>query len=193
MRTSRGGGQSLPPYSFPHSGPCLVAGNARCLPDDLKRAQEIFPDAPIIAVNGASREVLAFALYSRHPERFVARGFEWIKWQFKLHDEFTVHGCNKEKSGDLPYVDYWWIDSGGGGGSAWGARKLGWLMGFDLVILCGCPLEPGPYVGGHGLGGVMTRQEICATMFQEIQEDAGWHEGVSSMSGRTAELLGTPD
>ncbi|MCR4306560.1 MAG: hypothetical protein NUV42_01175, partial [Candidatus Yonathbacteria bacterium] len=77
--------------------------------DDIERARSLFPSAPIIAVNGASREVKAIALYSCHPHRFVEKGSEWIRHQRRLFGEgFTVHSSNKAKHGDLPYVEYWW-------------------------------------------------------------------------------------
>jgi len=159
---------------------CIVAGNAACLHDDLKKAG----DYPIIAVNGAAREVKAIALFSQHPERFIS--LRWIHWQKKFGHEFTV---NSVGSGDLPYIDHWW-DIPLGGGSAWLARKFAVSIGFDRIILCGCPMEPGPYVGNHNLGGFMHRKEVVDDLFQQIKSDTQWHEGCTSMSGATKRLLG---
>ncbi|KKK62181.1 hypothetical protein LCGC14_3006910 [marine sediment metagenome] len=157
-----------PPYRVEHSGTVLVCGNASCLSDDLERSQSFFPDAPIIAVNGASREVKAFALFSQHPERFVQFGHEWIRRQNKFH--------------------YWW-DIELGGGSAWGARKMAHYMGFDTVILCGCPLEIGNYASGQP-GMLMTRKNVIDDLRFSIERDVKWHGGVYSMSGWTKEFLG---
>ncbi len=190
FRTLRGDGKAVPPYSLVHSGPCLVAGAAFNLHDDLARAWAIYPNAPVIAVNGASREVKALALYSCHPERMVAYGHDWIKHQKRLFgDDFTVHsgvfvaGCG--------HVDHWWEDVHGPGGGAWGARKLGWLMGFDPVVLVGCPLVPGSYAG-HRPGKRMTKLAVVEGFCRSIASDTEWHEGAYSMSGRTAEILGMP-
>ncbi len=159
---------------------CIVAGNAWTLHKDLEKAG----DYPVIAVNGAAKEVKAFALYSHHPERFVA--LHWIHWQRRnFGDGFTV---NAPGSGDLPYIDHWWPVKRTGG-SAWGARKVAKLMGFKKVILCGCPMEAGPYVGNHGLGGLMHRPEVVDNLFSQIEKDKEWHEGCISMSGRTKALL----
>lgn len=184
------GGASRSPYLFTHSGPCIVAGNAFCLHDDLKDAWGKFPDAPVIAVNGASAQVRAIALFSYHPARFNEAPFRWVAKQRKFHNGFTVHGATFHE--DMPWVDYWWPPiSGSRGGSAWGARKLASLMGFSPVILCGAPLVPGNYAGNK-LGLLMGRQSVVDQLLSEIEEDRGWHPGVLSMSGRTRALLGSP-
>ena len=149
----------------------------------------MFPDAPAIAVNGAAREVEALALYSKHPERFVSA--RWMHHQRrKFGDGFTVHGSNVEKHGALPHVDHWWEDARGGGGSAWGARKLAWLMGFEPVVLCGCPLDAGVYVGNYSLGGLMARGDVIGQLRAGIEAEPEWHEGAYSMSGWTRDFLG---
>ncbi len=177
--------KASPPYRVEHSGTVLVCGNAFCLSDDLERSHSFFPNAPIIAINGASREVKAFALFSQHPERFVKFGHEWLRRQRKFHNDFTVHASGK---GELTYIDYWW-SIGLGGGSAWGARKMAYYMGFDTVILCGCPLEIGNYASSQP-GMLMTRQNVIDDLRSSIERDVEWHGGVLSMSGWTSELLG---
>lgn len=165
-----------------------MAGSALCLEDDLARARAIYPDAPVIAVNAAAREVKAIALFSFHPDRL--KSFRWIEFQRKLHDDFTVHGRGAPQA-DCPWVDHWWLDCGGGGSSAWGARKLAWLMGFDPVVLSGCPLTPGPYVGWRP-GQLMTRQNVMDDFYAQIESEPEWHEGVTSCSGWTMERFGSP-
>ena len=185
--STEGGREILPPFSF--TGSCIVAGNAWCLHEDLAAARKIIGDSPVIAVNGASREVKAIALYSVHPQRFIEKGSEWLRHQRRLFgDGFTVHSSNKPKHGDLPYVQYWWTIPGGGG-SAWGARKVAKLMGFDTVVLCGCPLLPGNYTG-HRMGLNMTKPEIVGQYASEIASDTDWHKGCYSMSGKTRDILG---
>lgn len=186
----KGGGVSSPPFPMRYSGDCIVAGNAEGLHDDLAAAREILGDVPVIAVNGASREVKAIALFSKHPDRYIE--MRWISHQRRLFgDGFTVHAPGRGSK--MPWVNYWWPDAEGRGGSAWGARKLACLIGFDRVVLCGCPLEPGPYCGGHNLGGFMHRTDVCDNLFDGIKAETDWHGGAHSMSGRTKELLGLPD
>ncbi len=165
------------------SGPCIIAGNAWNLHEDLEAARAIFGDVPVIAVNGAAREVKAFALYSRHPTRFTEPSFRWEQHQRRLfHDEFTTHSY-------IEPADYVWPDTGGMGGSAWGARKLAWLMGFDPVILCGCPLEIGGYTNFRP-GVMMSKQYVIDGLRNGIVSEPEWFDGVYSMSGWTKSFLG---
>ena len=178
-------------YPSQHEGAVLICGSAWNLHEDLAQARKTLGDVPVIAVNGASREVKAIALYSCHPHRFIEKGSEWIRHQRRLFGEgFTVHSSNKPKHGDLSYVQYWWHIPGGGG-SAWGARKIAKLMGFDTVVLCGCPLLPGNYTG-HRPGMIMNKSEITDQYAAEIASDTDWHKGAYSMSGRTRGILGCP-
>ena len=189
-RTKRGGGNASPIYPRRHSGPAIVAGSAWSLHDDLKAARAVVGDVPVIAVNGSAREVKAIALFSYHPQRFIERGCEWIRHQRQMFgDDFTVHASRLEPG--MPYIQYWWEDARGSGSSAWGARKLAWLMGFDPVVLVGCPLEPGNYAGDRP-GMNMTRDVIVSQYAQQIADDKDWHDGAYSMSGRTKEILGSP-
>jgi len=166
-----------------------VAGAAWCLHEDLHLARALVGDVPVIAVNAAAREVRAFALFTQHTERFTQRGHEWIRHQRRLFGGgFTVHAPGK---GTEPHVDHWWPDARGGGGSAWGARKVAWLMGFDPVILCGCPLDPGPYAG-HRPGMFMTRANVIEDLRRGIEAEPHWHQGACSMSGWTCKVLGSP-
>jgi hypothetical protein len=187
LRTKRGGGVASPPFLYRHAGPALVCGNAWCLAGDLARARAIYPDAPAIAVNGAAALVKAVALYSKHPDRLISWG--WIDAQMDLHDEFKVHGSRAQPR--MPWVQHWWPDARGGGGSAWGARKLAWLMGFDPVILCGAPLTPGNYAD-HKPGVLMTQEAVIGRFRREIEAEPEWHAGVTSMSGWTEEFFGAP-
>lgn len=189
-RTMKGGGRSAPLYTEKHTGPAIVAGNAWCLHEDLENARKIVGDVPVIAVNGASREVKAVALFSFHPQRFVEKGCEWIRHQKRLFGpDFTVHASKYIEN--MPYVQHWWEDARGSGGSAWGARKLAWLMGFDSVILCGCPLLPGNYAGNKP-GMIMAKEQYISPYRDQIAEDTVWHHGCFSMSGWTREFFGCP-
>jgi len=165
---------------------CIVAGNALSLPLDLDQVFDRYGELPVIAVNGASKHIKAFALYSQHPDRFLRHG--WISGQLrKFGYDFTVHTNGWS---DFDYIDELWPNIRNSGGSAWGARKLAVEFGYDEVILCGCPMIPGPYVGNHNLTGFMHKPDVVDELFSQIEKDTEWHEGCTSMSGRTKELLG---
>lgn len=188
----QGGFNANPPYPCRHSGPVLVCGNAWCFHDDLQRARTLFPEAPCIAINGAAKEVKALVLYSWHPDRFIERPHAWIeKQRAYFGGGFSVHGARPYP--EMPWVEHWWhCTKKGGGGSAWGARKMAWLMGFDPVVLVGCPLVPGPYVNGGGIGGFMLKDHIVQSYVDQIKKDRDWHAGAYSMSGETRRILGAP-
>ena len=173
-----------------HSGPVLVCGNAWCLPEDLEAARKIVSDAPVIAVNGAAREVKAIGLFSVHPQRFIEYGYDWLKHQTRLFGPVLVHAVREQPG--MPWVNHWWPEiKGSGGGSVWCARKLAWLMGFDPVILCGAPLVAGSYAGFRP-GRIMAQPEIMIPYRREIEHDVEWHKGAYSMSGWTRDFLGSP-
>ena len=165
-----------------------MAGNAWCLHDDLTNARLLYPTAPVVAVNGAAAHVKALALFSKHPARFMPA--RWIEKQRRFHDDFTVHGAVHEDG--VPWVQHWWEDARGGGSSAWGARKLAWLMGFDPVILCGAPLEVGGYSGYEMHSALMQSPTIIQDFRDQLKAETEWHEGALSMSGWTADFLGSP-
>lgn len=178
MRTR---GVSAPLYPFSHSGPVLVCGNAWCLFEDLKKARKIFPEAPIIAVNGASRETPAFMLVSQHAVNF--KNARWVHSQRKINHSFSVHSNESH-----PLVQYVW-NLKNCGGSAWLARRIAGSIGFDQVILCGCPMVPGNYAN-HRPGLLMGKPAIVNELLTQIERDADWHEGCYSMSGATKNILG---
>lgn len=170
----------------------LVCGNAFTLADDLQRARALFPEAPAIAVNGASGNVKALALFSLHPDKLR----NWIGLQErKFGAGFTVHSCARGKALDrctktLPWVDHWWNTSARGS-SGWAARKVAERMGFGPVVLCGVPIDRGGYQGG-GLTKLWQKDEVVDHFRRLVEDDIEWHAGAYSMSGWTAQLLGQP-
>jgi hypothetical protein len=163
----------------------IVAGNAACLFDDIAKAEKMYGKMPYIAVNGAAKHVPAPYLFSQHPEHYISHN--WLNQQKLINDKFEIH--SHAEPSDLPFVDKWW-EFPKGGGSGWGARKLATFLGYDFVVLCGMPLEPGPYVGNHNLGGYMHINNVVKDLQDDIESDTDWHDNVVSMSGWTRELFG---
>lgn len=190
--TRRWSGASVPLFPHRYSGPVLVCGNAYCLSDDLGRARELYPDAPAIAVNGASGNVKALALFTLHSTKMGG----WAELQRKKFGSgFTVHGvATAERAAELrtiqPWVEYWWHSSSRGT-STWAARKIATYMGFGPVILCGMPLQRGGYQNGK-MAKFFQNDEAIALYRKMILTDPDWHKGVFSMSGWTRELFGAP-
>lgn len=189
-----------PQYPWPHAGTVLVCGFGPTFYDDYERARTMRPDASAIAVNEAAKAVKAFALFTLHPEKL--KRFCALQIQ-SFGDGFTVHSggrsfdtANRQKR--FPGVDYWWQQAAGGGTSAWAAARMARLMGFDEIILCGVPLIHGNYAdrgfakawrAGQKRG---DGRDMLLTYRNYVENDTKWHEGVTSMSGWTRDLLGEP-
>lgn len=152
----------------------------------------MYPDAPVIAVNGAAKAVKAAFLFTQHPRKFPI----WITAQRRHGEGFTTHAAGKAhivtklgKADPMPWVDYWWDGVACGGTSGWGARRLARCLGFDLAVLCGVPLEAGGYYDGS----ISKVNRSTATMNhyrEQVLADTGMHDGVISMSGWTREVFG---
>lgn len=190
-----------PPYPWPHSGTVLVCGFGPGFYDDLDRARALRPDAPAIAVNEACKAVKAFAIFTLHPEKL--KRFCALQIQ-SFGDGFTVHSggraaesANRQKR--FPGVDYWWAQAAGGGTSSWAAARMARLMGFDEIILCGVPLVHGNYAD-KGFAKAWREgqkredgRDMLQTYRNYVENDTKWHEGVTSMSGWTRDILGEPE
>ena len=183
------------PYPFRHSGPVLVCGSAWCLHDDYARAREIFPDAPVIAVNGAAGEVPSRFLFSQHPlslPRWIGQQRERFGSTLEVHAAGERHRRNRlGKRPNCPWVDYWWDGIASGGTSAGGARRLAKALGFAPVILCGAPLDPGPYAY-RDISKLNMKLSVMRRYRSAVEADVAHHEGAYSMSGWTRQLLKEP-
>lgn len=197
----------------------LVVGSAPCLYDDVAQALKLRPFASLMLVNGActafehAEHVLAgheekaefFARERR--ERFPSAP------PWRLHASSHPHrmACAKQL---FPSVTDWHPhEVGVGATSASKAAKLGFILGFDEVILCGCPMDqPGYFpgeakvpqhvsclrIGDHGLA-YNSQAKVQETRIirgyrekLKILAEGEFKGRVYSMSGFTRECLGPP-
>lgn len=201
------------------SGTLLVVGSAPCLFDDAARALELRPFAAKMLVNGActafenAEHVLAgheekAEFYARERNRVFPNARPW-----KMHACCHLHRVGMMR-GMFPAVTDWHNhEVGAGATSASKAVRLGFLLGYDEVILCGCPMDqPGYFpgeakvphhiacerIGNHGLSPMLKIPTQGTRIikgyranFQKLAE--GEFKGkVWSMSGFTQECLGPP-
>lgn len=131
---------------------------------------------------------------------------------FPFAREYDVHaaqrvGKNPIQAGTYPSVTRWWpADCTSGATSAGKAALIGLRMGFDRVILAGCPLDGSGYFVGESAGIPQLRscqrvgdpaKQQAATIRRYKKRMAELAETtfkgkVFSMSGYTRELLGYP-
>jgi len=176
----------------------IVCGNAWTLDDDYALALRRFPDATVIAVNGAAWRVRAHHLFSLHPKDFVLRG--WIQKQesrygpgFKVHSSAVKDAADQEwRARENDYVDRWWKRVATNGTSVWGAARMARDMGRRRILLCGAPMQPGPYAHG-GKAPAFLDDKVLDQYRRAIAADRKMHEITRSMSGWTREMLGGPE
>ena len=132
----------------------IVVGSAPCLHEDLKRALELYPFAFICAVNGACVEIEELdAIVSGHTDK--AEIFtEARRKAFPEGKPFDVF-ANWARPGREPKQEYpsvtRWLGAGcsTGATSAAKAVRMTCEMGYEKVILCGCPCDCSVYVTGE--------------------------------------------
>ncbi len=191
----------------------IVVGSAPCLHEDLQRALELYPFAFICTVNGACVEVEeADAIISGHTNK--AEIFtEARRKAFPNGKPFDVF-ANGAREGnqfkfDYPSVTRWFgRDCSTGATSAAKAARMMFEIGFEQVILCGCPLDSSGYFSGESEKGRSISHD-CRRLGDPEQTQSRAVEGyrrkfkkladgefkgrVFSMSGLTREWLGEPE
>jgi len=119
-----------------------------------------------------------------------SRAGEWKAAGEEKFGPLELHG-GRPRNHD--WFDYWWPAlQDGGGTSAMMAYKIALAMGFDEVILCGCPLQSGPYADGSAGWTDKGESNVAAYYDPWIKVSEQIQGIVFSMSGFTKELLGEP-
>lgn len=182
---------SIPSYPVRHSGSVIIAGSADCLFSDLEEANDLFPNADVIAVNKASQ-----CLECRHVVtvyRDLVTGYKRGRVGFAQHAKYhCFRTCAGRPFSDYPDVDYWWPTINTAGSSGWAAAKVALVIGYEQVVLCGIPIEDMPHFDGEYLPEWGNEYHLEQTR-KAIAECEWMHPFVSSMSGWTREFLGGPD
>lgn len=197
----------------------LVVGSAPRLYQDVDRALKLRPLSAILLVNGACTAIEnAEHVLAGHEEKaeFFARE---RRARFPNAPPWRLHATTFPHRKAMcqqmfPSVTDWWPhEVGVGATSASKAAKLGFILGFDEVILCGCPLnQPGYFIGeaqvpqhvmcerigDHGkskmLGIPVQETRIIQAYRSRFKQlaDGEFKGKVFSMSGFTRDLLGEP-
>lgn len=200
-------------------GTMLVVGSAPCLYADVEAALKLRPLASLMLINGACTAIEnAEHMLCGHEEKaeFFVRERRRV---FPNAPPIQVHAtAHKHRlgmmAGMFPSVTDWHPhEVGVGATSASKGAKLAFLLGFDEVILCGCPMDqPGYFpgeakvpqhiscqrIGDHGIAkglGIPVQETRIVKAYRARLKElaAGEFKGrVFSMSGFTREQLGAP-
>lgn len=170
-----------------NGGTAIITGSAIGVKAEAIKALQMFPDADIVAINDSS------ILTGLIPQHIVSLHWDKIpKWISVMRllgvscpDEVISHSTKKTSG-----IDCAWSFYSLGGGSAGLAVMAMLHMGYDRIILCGCPMDDTDRLTNY-LSGVehnTTKYNECLSFF--IANAKALHSlGVRSMSGKTAEAL----
>lgn len=136
----------------------LIVGSAPCLYEDVRRALEIRPFAATLTVNGACAAIEnAEHMLCGHEEK-TAEFVQARRNAFPGKPLPRIHAtCGDKRKPEyrhmFPQVTDWWpYTVHMGAGSAGKAAGIAKQMGYDEVILCGCPMDGSGYFPGEGDG-----------------------------------------
>lgn len=142
--------KSLPEYPIARRGVVLVIGTAPCWEEDLAAARKLYPDADLCAVNEAVLLVEADHIATSHDGRIKTFHQKHLdRWGWRAGKSVDVHyrAPGHKNLENLGAFFAW--DVTVGAGSAPFAAAVMTLIGYELVIFCGCPMDGG---GGYAEG-----------------------------------------
>ncbi len=192
----------------------LVVGSAPCLYADLEAAKRVSQAHQIMLVNGAcvavehAQHVLAG--HTDKAEDFARARREAFPFALPWRLHATRYTRKQPMEHRYPSVTDWWSGTMSSGATSAGkAALIGLAMGFDRVILCGCPMDGTGYFLGESVTGAEIRHEkACQRVGDPTKQDrrtlvryratmarlaeTTFKGRVLSMSGYTQRVLGAP-
>ncbi|HEX6007549.1 MAG TPA: hypothetical protein VFY80_06275 [Burkholderiales bacterium] len=164
-------------------------------------AKLLRPDAHLMLINEAWG---AF----EHAHHFLAghgeKVHEFLAYrtrQFPNAPPPTSLHASRRGGTDPAGVTHIWENVSTGGTSAWKAVRIGKAMGYEELILCGCPINDSGYFFGKQRTGITVACDRIGDgegrMYHNYRTTfavraKGEGQGVFSMSGYSRELLGAP-
>lgn len=204
--------KSITTYDRRHDGTLLIVGGSENAMREYSHARSMRPDAMTMTIGHASGFVRSDFVVTDHYE--VMLELRRLQDTFGSDDDhYTTHCTFSNRATEYPGIDYWWRWRRSEASSVQTAIRIGLYVGFDEIILCGCPLEHGkiqhplqikkdgddwpPPRDRRKYGskpGMNTSEEILESFrrhFVQFADD--WYGKVFSMSGFTRTVLGPPN
>lgn len=196
---------SVPSWNVPMHGTLMVIGSAPCLFRDYERARARRPLHHVMSINEAAGAIAGEHVLAGHIEK-AAMFIAYREQLFPHAPAPCVHASfhlDRQRLPSIPTcVTHVWRGVSSGATSAWKAVKIGRAMGYDEVVLCGCPLEASGYFNqedtarfkhgcariGYGEGRMYENYRVSFAKRAKEARSMGWT--VYSMSGYSRELLG---
>lgn len=196
------------------TGVLLVAGSAPCVLEDLQNARQLFPVHEVMTVNGACAVIEdtdhCLAGHTDKAEIFAAarRAAFPNALPWRLHASWLHHPKRRPEppSNEFPSVTDWhesWASSGAT--SAGKAAMIGLHIGFERIVLCGCPMDGSGYIfdeapvkaapGMQRVGDLRMQDRATIRRYRDTMArlaQTDFKGRVFSMSGFTKQVLGAP-
>ena len=202
--------ESIPTYPFKESGTILILGSAPCIFDDMARALAAFPNARKMGVSRIVSEVAVDHIFKIEKPQVCGI----VRVHTACHPKAPKPLIHTTKAyRHSPCANYYWVVADAPkkrdgichtGTSGWAAAQVAAAMGFERVIMCGCPVTGSGYMNAAPFkkaGGLTpdnfnhwNNPQGIVTYYQgNIRRTVGRFKGiVFSMSGFTRDLLGEP-
>ena len=182
----------IPSVEGKRGGVAIICGSAPTLLDEFNEVIKKRPDAIIVGINEALWAVKCDILMTYHlleVSHFLSKS---------LNKDIEIHTSKgyREELKDLAHK-FWTVQ--GGATSAGDAIQICREMGFDEIILVGCPMNGGDgYFHGNekenvdGCPRFGGKNNVAGQHKAKLKEICKGFDNVYSMSGFTAELFGKP-
>jgi len=189
----------------------LVVGSSSGLYVDVAAAFEKFPTAEVMLVNGACTALEAaqhvLAGHTDKAEFFAKARSEAFPFALPWRLHATCTDKRPVVKSEYPSVTDWWSQGYTSGATSAGkAALIGMAMGFEKIVLCGCPMDGSGYFPGESTG--IPQLKACQRIGDAAKQQATtirrykrrmaelakttFRGKVFSMSGYTREILGPP-
>lgn len=188
---------------MPCRGTLLIVGSAPCVFEDFEHAKGLRPYCDVLLINGAAQLFeTAQHVLAGHGEK-AALFMAARRARFPNAPPVYVHASRRGGT-DPKDVTHIWENVSTGGTSAWKAVRIGKAMGYEELILCGCPIDDSGYAASESDGIAHSCKRIghgerygTNRMYHNYRRTFairanGEGRGVYSMSGYSRELLGPP-
>lgn len=187
----------------PEGGVCLVVGTAAGVREEIMQALALYPNADTCAVNEAGAIIPAKHIATCHPEKLehfldLAQS-RW--WPVDPDYMPTIH-VKKQPGQDFSDIACEWEITIGAGSAMFAAAAMV-RLGYDLVIMCGCPMtgEGGYAMPTHAgspadprIGTIGRDHQLVGIWHQQLNTMKALHPEICakirSTSGKTMETFG---
>lgn len=206
-------------YRQRHGGTLLVLGSGPGVRREFRRVSRQRPSAMVMLIGHAAGlfagDFIVSDHYEAHPT--LRRLQDEFCAEMEIAPRYTTHCAKASAFWRWSEIDYWWDFPRSAGTSLETALRIALIVGFDEIIVCGCPMvkarmqhpvqivKDGPTwppprdVTTFGLKtGHNTSDEILARFREGLvafvnKNRREIEKRVRAMSGFTMELFGRPD